>query len=88
MKNGENFKLLYTLADKLGAAGKMLTAVEGFAPKLSLCWYLLAQWVHHEPQWMLALFPMTCRSGKQGKSLHQLSTLLIIPAWFTARSFT
>ena len=37
MKNGENFKLLYDLADKLGAAGTLKLALALLTPAAVAC---------------------------------------------------
>ena len=59
MKNGENFKLLYDLADKFGAAGTYMECVR-HVRQMSVC-LLVSQLEHLELPLMQDLFLMICK---------------------------
>lgn len=65
MKNGENFQLLYDLADKLNAAGAAVCHCVFISIGEHYNYYCeIFQWEHLEQLLMLVSSPTTCKLGR------------------------
>ena len=85
MKNGENFEMLYKLAEKMNAAGKLsdcftckslfvlfqcgIALLPNKDNSFFFFFFFFLQWVPQEQLLMLDMFLMTCKLDRQAKWL-------------------